>query len=112
MNEATLAAVLAMEPSIEVSDNGLLIVATKGRYFVEWESITRVTAFKRDMLTFDLICLEFQSGGMIYEVNEEMPGFEEAVDKLGQSLPGIPANWLNEIADTPFDSTPTILYLK
>jgi len=56
---------------------------------LEWSAVVEVTAFKRDLLTTDLICLRFvTSAGQVLEVHEEMPCWSELLDGLPGLLPG------------------------
>lgn len=62
------------------------LVAT--RRFLDWNDIERVEAFKRDLLTTDLICLKVRAAERSIEVNEEMEGWDELVAQLPERLPG------------------------
>jgi len=56
---------------------------------VAWASVIRVTAFKRDLLTVDCICLAITTeDGTTTEVNEEMMGWEAFTEALPTYLPG------------------------
>jgi hypothetical protein len=53
-----------------------------------WHQVTRVLAFKRDLYTYDLLCLAFQSSTSAFEVNEEMEGWNSLLADLPNHLPG------------------------
>ena len=92
-----LAAKSADEPEIRVRGNGFDIVhAGQVVASIDLENIIEVSAFKRDMGTTDLICFELvvinNSKSLVYEVNEEMHGFDELV-RLFEQLPIFMTNW-------------------
>lgn len=53
---------------------------------VRWDQILRVTAFKRDLVTTDLLCLLVLLTDGIIEMHEDMPGFTAVEDRLNQTL--------------------------
>ena len=56
---------------------------------VPWDEVLRVTAFKRDLLTVDCICMAIAAqDGTTVEVNEEMLGWEALTAALASHLPG------------------------
>jgi hypothetical protein len=56
---------------------------------LEWSTVVEVRALKRDMLTTDLMCLQFvTSGGQVLEVHEEMACWSDLLDGLPGLLPG------------------------
>ena len=55
-----------------------------------WEDIARVSTYKKDLLTTDLICLEFHLiGGASYNAHEEADGFQDLMKLMGQALPSM-----------------------
>jgi hypothetical protein len=58
------------------------------RFSCEWSAIDRAEAFKRDLLSVDLICLELRAHGEWVEVNEEMAGWDDLLVELPERLPG------------------------
>jgi hypothetical protein len=56
---------------------------------VAWSDVLRVTAFKRDWLIVDCICMAIATkDGRTIEVDEEMAGWEVFTEALPQYLPG------------------------
>jgi hypothetical protein len=56
---------------------------------VSWQEITTATAYKRDLVTTDLLCLAFQTGnGKTLEIHEEMSSWTELMAELPSYLPG------------------------
>ena len=84
-----------------------------GEIFLHWRQITTLTAYKRDLLTYDLICLLFTSeSGPEFELNEEMPNWQQLVDSLPNFLPGCPPflDWWHPVAIPAFATNETVIY--
>lgn len=45
---------------------------------IAWPDICRIVAYKRDIMTTDLLCLAIEGAGTVLELHEEMPGYAEA----------------------------------
>jgi hypothetical protein len=69
--------------------NGFEAELKGDRQKVEFDKICKITAFKWDMLTTDLICLEIESDQRVCIVNEDMEGFTELCKVLHKILPNI-----------------------
>ena len=71
---------------------------------LDWSDVRRVSAYKRDLLTTDLVCLSFEGTSDSLEVNEEMAGWKELVDALPELLPGSLAygEWFPHVVRPPF----------
>jgi hypothetical protein len=80
---------------------------------VHWSAIERVTAFKRDFLTVDCICLAFEcTDERTTEINEEIDGWQEFQTALPTHLPGFKENWFSEVAFPAFATNLTELYRR
>ena len=77
-----------------------------------WANVRRVTAFKRDELTTDLICLTFSDGEISIEVHEEMSGWEELMREIPIRLSGaLPEDQiLAAVVQPPFATNLTVVY--
>lgn len=77
-----------------------------------WSDVRRVTAFKRDELTTDLICLRLSGGDVSLEVNEEMSSWKELMREIAIHLPGAMTEdqILAAVVKPPFATTPTVVY--
>lgn len=69
-----------------------------------WSDVRRATAHKRDLISTDLVCLEFDLATQSFEVNEEMAGWQSLVDLLGQYLEGAQSysKWWPEVVQPAF----------
>lgn len=80
-----------------------------------WADVFHVVAFKRDLFSVDLICLEIQDRvNSSIEVDEQMEGWKELVASLPDYLPGFPKfeEWFSRVALPPFETRPTELYRR
>jgi len=72
-----------------------------------WSEVKSAMAFKRDLLTTDLACLEFMLETSSFEINEEVPGWQSVVDLLPDYLPGARpyVEWWPEVVQPPFQAS-------
>lgn len=73
------------------------------------ERIDRVTFFKRDEITTDLICCEVAAAGETWFFHEELPPWDALLRHLEQ-LPGFRADWYAAVAQPPFAPCETVAY--
>jgi hypothetical protein len=90
---------------IEAMTDGLRCSGSEeGAYIIKWGSIQKIEGFKRDQVTTDLICLAityYDEAEKFIEINEEMQGFNEAVEEL-ERLNFLKPNWSGNLQ--PFQS--------
>lgn len=107
MRAAQKAGIIACTP------DGLRIERTDGEIAFSWASVVRVTAFKRDLLTTDLVCTLFElSDGRCVEIHEELVGWQRAMGELPERLPGCPSgeDWFATVAFPAFETNTTVLF--
>lgn len=78
-----------------------------------WSQVSAVTAFKRDLLTVDLLCIAFVlEEGTSLEANEEMDGWSALMDSLPVHLSGVPVyrDWALQVLQPPFARNETVLF--
>jgi len=73
--------------------------------------IDRVTFFKRDELTTDLICCEVAMGAECWTFHEELAGWSLLLSHL-QQLPNFHKDWFSEVAQPPFDTCETHAFVR
>jgi hypothetical protein len=102
---------------IKIDASGFTVTDLKAKipqvYYCEWKSIRKLTAFKRDLLTTDCVCLAFElNTDTFLELNEEMRGWIELCEALPSFLPGTPPweKWFMEITTPAFEPCVTELY--
>lgn len=76
---------------------------------MRWTAITRITAYKRDLLTTDLLCLLIEADGAASEVNEEVPGFDVIDDALESEL-GVAPDWKRGVVFPAFHPNPAVIF--
>jgi hypothetical protein len=74
---------------------------TKPASALDVKTIDRVTFFKRDELTTDLICCEIEAGGTTWFAHEEAPDWQALLARL-EALPGFRRDWFEQVAQPPF----------
>lgn len=80
-----------------------------------WKAIDRLTMFKRDCFSFDLICLFLEfSGDCAIEFDDDMEGWKAFIDALPHHLPGCKAleEWFSDVAFPAFAANPTEIYRR
>jgi hypothetical protein len=91
--------------TITLSSDGFAV----GSRLIEWADITSVTAFKRDMLTFDDVWFQVDGSGESIMVCEEHPGFSEWEAALATQFPSA-QTWREVIIKPAFAENRTVLY--
>lgn len=72
-------------------------------------AIERVTFYKRDELTTDLICLELIAASGPILAHEELKGWDEAIGRLSR-LPGFDLLWFEKVSKPAFAACSTIAW--
>jgi hypothetical protein len=73
--------------------------------------IERVTFYKRDELTTDLICCEVRVASRDWFFHEETEGWQLLLDHLA-ALPEFDAEWFSALSQPPFEPPETIAYQR
>jgi hypothetical protein len=79
-----------------------------------WNDVHTVVAYKRDVYAYDLICVALGNDKAAIEVNEQMEGWPELVERLPAFLPGTPplSVWWEQVAKPPFATSKTTLFTR
>jgi hypothetical protein len=77
-----------------------------------WDEVTKITSYKRDLFTVDLICLDFfvASRQLTYPTHEEMRGFRELAERMCRVFPSIAETWWPQVAFPAFATNERTLY--
>lgn len=73
--------------------------------------IDRVTFFKRDELTADLIFCKVAIGANCWTFHEELTGWSLLLNHLRQ-LPNFRCDWFSEVVQPPFDPCETDAFVR
>jgi hypothetical protein len=71
--------------------------------------VTRVTFYKRDEITSDLICCEVVVADKSWTFHEEIDGWDLLIKHL-QSLPGFRGDWFAAVSQPPFETSETVAF--
>ena len=101
------------ELHIKIEDDSIVLL--KGESSVisfRVSKIESIKVFKRDLITEDLICMEFITGNSNYELNEEMKGWDDFVKFLPDVLTNIELveSWFPKVTQTPFETDEIEIY--
>jgi hypothetical protein len=97
---------------IASSDNGVKFLSRGvevAGFF--WDRVQRIVTYKDDLMTTDLICLEFEVGdGLVYLAHEEAPGFEHLCIEMVRAIPTIDPNWIVTVMQPAFARNLRVLH--
>ncbi|MBA3446608.1 MAG: hypothetical protein H0T56_03180 [Pseudaminobacter sp.] len=94
------------EQGFELSDGDQIV----GR--VAFRDITKVTAYKCDQLTTDLICCDVTGNqSLVWSLHEELPGFDNLMERFAE-LPGFRREWRNAVLLPPFVENSTEIFSR
>ncbi len=78
------------------SDTAGFALDTEPMVSTLWHNVTEIVAFKRDLLTTDLICLAFHiDDGTVIETDEQMVGYAKFIDLVASQFELAPDWWSN-----------------
>jgi hypothetical protein len=80
-------------------------------FIVRWVDVTRVISFKRDLFTYDLICLQLSWSGGSLLFHEEIAGWYQFVHHLNADLPVL-EKWEEKVMFPAFATNETVVYQK
>lgn len=90
---------------IVLHDLGFELIDANGNpYPVTWSNVRGISAFKRDIFSYDLICFEFHliDKNLFLEVNEEMEGFGLLLKALPSRFEGFDTEWWSKVVKPAF----------
>ena len=73
--------------------------------------IQKVTFYKRDELTTDLICCDVEARGQTWFFHEEAEGWDEFLHYL-ERLPSFRKDWYEAVVQPPFAASETIAFAR
>jgi hypothetical protein len=103
--------------AISFDANGIILTNLRSRKAqpttMRWQEVRRATVFKRDVFTYDCICLLLsRSDKTGIELDEEMYGWNRLTRSLPQFLPGCQPwdQWFSTVAFPAFAPNQTEIY--
>jgi hypothetical protein len=81
---------------------------------MKWTGISRIVAFKRDLLIADLLCVGLTDRQGVMIVDEEMEGFEEMIQAFPSRLQGAPSEgeWWLRVVKPAFATNFTVIFRR
>jgi hypothetical protein len=73
--------------------------------------IAKVTFYKRDEITSDLICCDVVVGGSTWAFNEEQVGWDLLLQHLSE-LPNFQTDWYAAVSQPPFATRGTVAFSR
>ncbi len=107
--------IISTESGIGINAHADSDESSRDGVFLRWQSLEKIKAYNRDLLTTDLVCLGlYTSESDFLEINEEMIGFGNLVESLPKSLPGFPdqQEWWEKIVKPAFAANSTKLWQR
>lgn len=98
--------------SIEIKDNGFCITLTTQIREVLWEDIEEINAYKKDLFTYDLVCIDIILQESVITITEEIKGWENFLEAMNKAYALLDKNWYSKITPSPFETNFTVLYKK
>ena len=79
-----------------------------------WGAVECATVFKRDLFTYDLICLQLKVADDVIEFDEEDLNWKELVEAMPNHLSGciLWSDWFTEVAFPAFETKERLIYRK
>ena len=75
------------------------------------QGISKVTFYKRDAITTDLLCCDVLVGDTAWTFHEDLIGWDLLIDHL-QGLPDFRADWFAAISQPPFATNETVAFTR
>ncbi len=98
---------------ISLCAEGFTVQAPAFRAELTWNEIRQVFSYKRDLVTTDLICMGFGTGGdqSVVETHEEMAGFLRLRQEAERRFPGLSEAFSRWLLRSPaFDTTTVCIW--
>lgn len=74
-------------------------------------AIDRVTFYKRDEITTDLICCDIEMGESVRTFHEELRGWDLLLQHL-HKLPGFREDWFAAVSQPAFEARETVAFSR
>jgi hypothetical protein len=73
--------------------------------------VSKVTFYKRDEITTDLICCDVVIGEKVWTFHEELVGWDALIGHL-QRLPSFRADWFAAVSQPPFSASEMVAFTR
>lgn len=81
---------------------------------VDWPEVDEINVFKEDMVTFDLVCMEFwiRYRDQTFEVNDDVGGFWELTKRIKEVFSTSEQRWEESVVKPAFARNATMIYKR
>lgn len=94
-----------------INNEGFSIQFKNGIDSHHWEEIETIFGYKKDLITYDEICMDiFLQDQHVITLTEELPNWIALNEKLTILFPGFDLSWYTSIMQPPFATNLTLLY--
>jgi hypothetical protein len=93
-------------------EDGIVMDFISGQQKILWTDVEQLIAYKRDLLTIDVICLDIIFDNKRMTINEDTPGWYQFIKKTKLIFPSIPVDWDMKIMHPAFQTNLTIIYQR
>jgi len=95
----------------EYLDNGFVVTIEEDKRALGWSELNTIIAYKKDLYTYDVICLDvFSKDGQSFSINEDTSGWYQFIERLNKTFTSINKAWQPEITIPAFKTKLTLLY--
>jgi hypothetical protein len=94
------------------TDDGFTITLNEAPCFIKWSAIERITTYKRDLMTYDLVCMEITYDNRMFTIHEESLGWYQFIKRTKAVFPEIPESWDVDIVLPSFETNWKALYQR
>ena len=77
-----------------------------------WDEIEEINVYKKDLMTFDLICMDIIFNETFVTFSEDTPGWYVLLNKLKEVFNDIPKDWDSSVVLPPFETNFKIIYKR
>jgi len=79
---------------------------------INWLDVRRIVAFKRDLGTSDIVCLEFLLPTGTFEVNDDVGGFWDLAQRIKDVFPDSDQEWEVRVVKPAFAENRSVIYQR
>ena len=98
------------EDRLEYSEWGFFYPGEKYKFY--WHKIHSIIAFKRDLITYDDICLTIEHEFDVLTISESFPGWQKIKNEIENRFNITDLKWFEKMANHAFVNNEIILYKK
>ena len=100
--------------TVRADDGGVVGTMSNREHPVSfsWREVEEIQTFKRDLFSYDEICLSFRVSDVWYEFWESDAGFQQLAELMQAKFPSIPEGWYGEVMQPPFATNQRTLWKR